>query len=374
MGIEAGPGVGAERDRGPEALEMRRAGDRLALAGPLDLRHLPGADAMEGVATLDLGGLTRLDTAGAWFLHDAQLRGVTLEALPAARQPLLDAVIAAWPTPDPPAPKAAGGWRQPVEAVGRAVAAAAGYLGALAEYLGRFLARLAHGLTHPGSLRVTALVHHSQQVGLAAVPIVVTISFLIGVVIAYQGAWQLRSFGAEIFTVDLIGIAVLREMGILLTAIVVAGRTGAAFTAAIGAMQMREEIDAMRTLDIDPDMALMLPRVLALVLMMPILALIADLAGLLGGAVMSWGALGISPAMFMARLGDRIAVTHAVVGLIKAPIFGLLIGVIGCRAGMQVGGDTESLGRLTSASVVAAIFAVILADAAFSIFFAQVGW
>ncbi|WP_231555354.1 ABC transporter permease [Paracoccus sanguinis] len=374
MGNEAGPGVGAERDRGPEALEMRRAGDRLALAGPLDLRHLPGADAMEGVATLDLGGLTRLDTAGAWFLHDAQLRGVTLEALPAARQPLLDAVVAAWPTPDPPAPKAAGGWRQPVEAVGRAVAAAAGYLGALAEYLGRFLARLAYGLTHPGSLRVTALVHHSQQVGLAAVPIVVTISFLIGVVIAYQGAWQLRSFGAEIFTVDLVAISVLRELAVLLTAIVVAGRSGAAITAAIGAMKMREEVDAMRVLDINPDDALIVPRVLALVLMMPILALIADIAGLAGGAVMAWLTLDITPMMFVQRVAANTGVNHAATGLAKAPIFGLLIGVIACHAGMQVGGDTESLGRRTSQSVVSAIFAVILADALFSIFFARVGW
>ena len=362
----------AAEPRPDAALQLRGEGDRLVLSGRLAITALPSPDAFRGARQVDLSGLTGLDTAGAWLLDDARRNGVELVGLPAGLRPVLDAVAAAVPAPPPAPPRR--GLRDLVEDLGRKVVVSASGAAGLVEYLGRFLAALGRALRHPAQVPFTALVHHCQQAGLAAVPIVATISALIGVVLAYQGAFQLRAFGAEIFTVDLIGIAVLREMGILLTAIVVAGRTGAAFTAAIGAMRMREEIDAMRTLDIDPDMALMLPRVLALVLMMPILALIADLAGLLGGAVMSWGALGISPAMFMARLGDRIAVTHAVVGLIKAPIFGLLIGVIGCRAGMQVGGDTESLGRLTSASVVAAIFAVILADAAFSIFFAQVGW
>lgn len=362
----------AAEPRPDAALQLRGEGDRLVLSGRLAITALPSPDAFRGAKQVDLSGLTGLDTAGAWLLDDARRNGAELVGLPAGLRPVLDAVAAAVPAPPPTPPRR--GLRNLVEDLGRKVVVSASGAAGLVEYLGRFLAALGRALRHPAQFPFTALVHHCQQAGLAAVPIVATISALIGVVLAYQGAFQLRAFGAEIFTVDLIGIAVLREMGILLTAIVVAGRTGAAFTAAIGAMRMREEIDAMRTLDIDPDMALMLPRVLALVLMMPILALIADLAGLLGGAVMSWGALGISPAMFMARLGDRIAVTHAVVGLIKAPIFGLLIGVIGCRAGMQVGGDTESLGRLTSASVVAAIFAVILADAAFSIFFAQVGW
>ena len=166
----------------------------------------------------------------------------------------------------------------------------------------------------------------------------------------------------------------LRELAVLLTAIVVAGRSGAAITAAIGAMKMREEVDAMRVLDINPDDALIVPRVLALVLMMPILALIADIAGLAGGAVMAWLTLDITPMMFVQRVAANTGVNHAATGLAKAPIFGLLIGVIACHAGMQVGGDTESLGRRTSQSVVSAIFAVILADALFSIFFARVGW
>ncbi|MDO5642520.1 MAG: ABC transporter permease [Paracoccus sp. (in: a-proteobacteria)] len=357
-----------------QRLEITRQGDALLLAGRLELRDLPDASALQGVARLDLGGVTALDTAGAWFLENAARQGVALGGLHERQQALMKAVAAAWPKPDPPAPPARRGIVQQVEALGRRVAGSAGYIAALTEYLGRFLARLGHGLTHPRALRLTALTHHCQQVGLAAVPIVLTISFLIGVVIAYQGAWQLRAFGAEIFTVDLVAISVLRELAVLLTAIVVAGRTGAAFTAAIGAMKMREEVDAMRVLNINPDDALIVPRILALVLMMPILALLADLAGLTGGMIMAWVTLDITPQMFLHRVAENVTVNHAAVGLAKAPVFGLLIGVIGCHAGMQVGGDTESLGRRTSQSVVAAIFAVILADALFSIFFAQVGW
>lgn len=359
--------------QGNDPLTIRRAGDRVALAGRLAIAALPMPDALTGAAEADLSGLTGLDTAGAWLLDDLRRRGTRLTGLPERFAPLLATVAAAVPDIPPPPPR---GLRLAdlVEGLGRWVVGAATGAAGLIEYLGRFLGALGRALLHPRRFPLTALAHHAQQVGLDAVPIVATISFLIGVVLAYQGAFQLRAFGAEIFTVDLVGIAVLREMAILLTAIVVAGRTGAAFTAAIGAMKMREEIDAMRTLDLDPDTALILPRVLALVLMMPILALIADLAGLLGGAVMSWSALDISPAMFLARLREDVVVQHALVGLVKAPVFGLVIGIIGCRGGMQVGGDTESLGRLTSASVVGAIFAVILADAGFSIFFAQVGW
>jgi phospholipid/cholesterol/gamma-HCH transport system permease protein len=198
-------------------------------------------------------------------------------------------------------------------------------------------------------------------------------AFLIGIVLAFQGATQLRQFGAEIFVVDLIAISVLRELGILLTAIIVAGRSASAFTAAIGSMKMREEIDAMRTLGLDPIGVLVVPRVLALILTLPILGFVADMMGLIGGAAMSWVELGVSPGMFRARLLDSTDVWHFVTGLIKAPFFALIIGLIGCYEGMKVGGDAESLGRNTSASVVLAIFLVIVMDALFSIFFALVG-
>jgi phospholipid/cholesterol/gamma-HCH transport system permease protein len=220
---------------------------------------------------------------------------------------------------------------------------------------------------------MTSVVHHCQEIGVSAVPIVALMAFLIGVVLAFQGSAQLRQFGAEVFVVDLIAISILRELGILLTAIIVAGRSGSAFTAAIGSMKMREEIDAMRTLGLDPVTILVVPRVLALMLMLPALGFIADISGLIGGALMSWIELGVSPAVFQTRLASNTDVWHFSVGMIKAPFFALIIGIIGCYQGMKVGGNAESLGRLTSASVVLSIFMVIVIDAMFSIFFAVVG-
>jgi len=176
-----------------------------------------------------------------------------------------------------------------------------------------------------------------------------------------------------VFVVDLIAISILRELGVLLTAIIVAGRSGSAFTAAIGAMKMREEIDAMKTLGVDPITVLVVPRVLALILMLPVLGLIANVSGLIGGAIMSWIELGVSPSVFKARFVSDTDVWHFGVGMIKAPFFALIIGIVGCYEGMQVKGDTESLGELTSVSVVLSIFLVIAADALFSIFFEIVG-
>ncbi|TGN57823.1 ABC transporter permease [Paracoccus liaowanqingii] len=345
-------------------------GDCLTLGGDLvvwSLPRLPDTPA----ARIDLSSLSRMDTAGAWELAQRRDRGATLSGLSDHHQGLLDTVTAALPEADDAQPAPAR-WRRILEATGVRVMGALRYLVELAEYLGRTLAAMARGLRHPSRFPMTALVHHAQETGLRAVPIVAVMSFLIGVVLAFQGSDQLRQFGAEVFVVDLIAISILRELGILLTAIVVAGRTASALTASIGSMKMRQEIDAMRTLGLDPDLVLILPRVLALAVMLPILGLVSALMGLLGGAVMSWVELGISPSVFLARLAD-VSVTHAIVGLSKAPVFAVIIGVIGCHAGMQVGKDAESLGRMTSSAVVSAIFAVIIADAAFSIFFAQVG-
>jgi phospholipid/cholesterol/gamma-HCH transport system permease protein len=285
---------------------------------------------------------------------------------------LLDSVRRAMPEVEEPATKERGIVAF-VEATGRLVHASLSFFLELVGYLGLFIARLGRVLRHPGEFRFTALVAHAEDVGYRAVPIVALMAFLIGVVLAFQGAVQLQQFGAEVFVVDLIAISILRELGILLTAIIVAGRTASAFTAAIGSMKMREEIDAMRTLGLDPAMVLFVPRILALILMLPILGLIANLMGLFGGALMAWIDLGISPSMFRTRLIEGTDVTHVFVGLVKAPVFAVIIGVVGCHAGMQVKGDAESLGRMTSNAVVTAIFSVIVADALFSIFFAQLG-
>jgi len=197
--------------------------------------------------------------------------------------------------------------------------------------------------------------------------------FLIGIVLAFQGATQLKQFGAEVFVVDLIAISIMRELGILLTAIIVAGRSASAFTAAIGSMKMREEIDAMRVLGLDPVELLVLPRVLALVITLPILGFVANMAGLVGGGLMAWIDLGISPGMFRTQLLNNTGVSHLLIGLSKAPVFAMIIGVVGCHQGMQVRSNTESLGSRTSRSVVVAIFLVIVVDALFSIFFALWG-
>lgn len=329
----------------------------------------PGAGTAQ---RLDLSGLTRLDTAAAWYLTGREREGARLDGLNETQAGLLGTVRQALPRPEAET-VAAGGWRLMLERTGRAMVGALAFLREIAEYLGRFLAALGRALLHPRDFRFTSLVWHCQETGLRAVPIVALMSFLIGVVLAFQGAAQLRQFGAEVFVVDLIAISVLRELGILLTAIIVAGRTASALTASIGSMKMNEEIDAMRTLGLDPDMVLILPRVLALIITLPILGLIANVSGLVGGALMSWIELGISPPMFRNQLLTDTSVDHVVVGLSKAPVFALIIGIIGCHAGMKVGKDAESLGAETSRAVVNAIFAVIVVDALFSIFFAEVG-
>ncbi|RWR25167.1 ABC transporter permease, partial [Sinirhodobacter populi] len=334
------------------------------------LGQLPAPEAFAGRVRLDDVGF--LDTAGAWYLLRLRAAGVVLEGLSPAHAQLVAATEQALPRPDPPAP-APTGWRAAFATVGRATVGLAEQFSDLGEYLGRFLAALWRAIRHPREFPLTALVYHCEEMGLRAVPIVTVMSFLIGVVLAFQGASQLSRFGAEIFVVDLIAISLLRELGILLTSIVVAGRTASALTASIGSMKMQEEIDAMRTLGLDPDMMLVLPRVLALVLMLPILGLISNVAGLIGGGVMSWVALDISPSMFTQRLVSETSVKHAIVGLSKAPVFAVIIGIVGCRAGMKVGKDATSLGMMTSTSVVQAIFAVIVADALFSIFFSEVG-
>jgi len=360
----------ASDDPERSTLTQSRHGDMLELAGSLNVWTLPQLP-RRAPPQLSIAMLERLDTAGAWYLARARQQGSRLHGGSAAQAGLIDTVAKALPVADDvPAPTPR--LRRALAETGRNVIAALVFFRELAEYLGRFLAAFWRGIRHPSQFRLTSLIHHCEQTGLRAVPIVTVMSFLIGVVLAFQGATQLRQFGAEVFVVDLIAISVLRELGILLTAIIVAGRTASALTASIGSMKMREEIDAMRTLGLDPDMVLILPRILALILMLPILGLLADLSGLLGGAMMSWITLGISPPMFLSRLSDT-GVGNVIAGLVKAPVFAVIIGVIGCHAGMKVGKDAESLGRMTSAAVVNAIFAVIVADALFSVLFAEIG-
>lgn len=243
---------------------------------------------------------------------------------------------------------------------------AAGFLGAVVEALSRTL-------MNPRRFRLTATVHQIEIVGLNALPIIGLISFLIGVVIAFQGAFQLRLFGAEIFTVNLVAVSVLREFGILLSAIMVAGRSGSSFAAEIGSMKLNEEVDAMRSLALNPIDILVLPRVVALTLMMPILTFYADMFGLFGGLMISWTTLDISPLQFIERAHGAVTGWDIGVGLIKAPIFGLIIALTGCYEGLMTEGSAESVGYRTTKSVVEAIFLIIVLDAFFAIFFTEIG-
>ncbi|EKE44881.1 ABC transporter, inner membrane subunit [Oceaniovalibus guishaninsula JLT2003] len=350
----------------------------LAFSGDLGIDSVAGLPHDLGDASrIDISDVGHLDTAGAWFVLDCKRRlrrqdEIPVEGASWAQRQILDAVSQNMPPEDSPPPQRAG-LAERIERFGRATVGFARIAVELTGFLGQVVATMGGIVMHPRRLRITSLVHHMQDTGLNAVPIVVLMSFLIGVVLAFQGAAQLRQFGAEVFVVDLIAIAVLRELGILLTAIIVAGRSGSAFTAAIGSMKMREEVDAMRTLGLDPIAILVVPRVLALMLMLPVLGFLADVAGLLGGAMMAWIELGVSPAVFQSRLVANTDVWHFLVGIIKAPFFALIVGVIGCYEGLKVGGNADSLGRLTSTSVVVAIFMVIVVDAIFSIFFAIVG-
>ncbi len=365
------------------AIDRTGAGARVALTGALLLEAVDRLRAdFDGIAgpgpvTVDARGLTALDTAGAWAIVTLRERlkaegvEVVVEGLADTQTALLETVAQSLPKPEPEAPRVPG-WRLWLASVGEGVSQGAGTLVELLNLLGAVLARIAGSLLRPGRMRLTSLVHHMQEAGLNAVPIAALMAFLIGVVLAFMGAVQLRQFGAEIFVVDLIAIAVFRELGILLTAIIVAGRSASAFTASIGSMKMREEVDAMRTLGLDPVQILVVPRVLALVLTLPILGVVANVAGLVGGAAMSWISLGVSPAMFWIRLSENVDVVHYLVGLSKAPFFAAVIGLIGCHHGMKVEGNAESLGRLTSASVVLAIFMVIVLDAVFAVFYALV--
>ena len=337
-----------------------------------DVRAAPGA------FEIDLSGLEALDTSGAWIILDLKARleadgaQVKLVGTSPVQDALLQTVSEAIPTEDVPedASKGLTAW---IESVGaRSVKAGKGFA-SLLSFLGITLHRLFGLLIRPWRLRGASLFSHMQDAGLNAVPIVTLMSFLIGIVLAFQGAAQLRQFGAEVFVVDLIAVSMLRELGILMTAIIVAGRSGSSFTASVGSMKVREEIDAMRTLGLDPIEVLVVPRVLALLIMLPVLGFLANIAGLIGGALMSWIELGVSPGMFITRLSDNTDVWHLAISMIKAPFFAVVIGVVACWQAMQVGGSSESVGRQTTKSVVQSIFLVIVVDALFSIFFAEMG-
>jgi len=330
-------------------------------------------------AVFDLSEISAFDSAGAWLLcrtlQEMKTRGIAAETagLAASYEPLLKVVEAAKEGAIERPDIVRRHWTAMVERVGRATVEFFAEGKALLSFYGMTVIAYFAIVRRPRSLRLVSLVNQIEQSGLNAVPIVCLLSFLIGIVIAYVGADQLRQFGAEIFTVNLLGVIMLREIGVLLTAIMIAGRSGSAFTAQIGTMEVNEEIDAMRTLGLDPMHVLVLPRINGLLISLPILAFLSNVAGLLGGAVMATVVLDVTFLQFLQQLQSVVTTNHFFVGMVKAPVFAFIIAIVGCYEGLRVSGSAESVGRMTTKSVVTSIFLVIIADAIFSIIFSSLG-
>ncbi|MDB5677654.1 ABC transporter permease [Sphingomonas bacterium] len=350
----------------------------LRFSGSLSLANLGDLpdrlSAYDGKAErLDLSGIERIDTIGAWTIHRfSQKNGAAVEGLSEDGQHLFDQVQAA---------------DQPVRIRGEHVPAFSRVLGeigaatiqsgktlyGLLGFLGAttlaFWATIRHG-----RFRFNATVQRFEVVGVSALGIIGLMSFLIGIVIAQQGAVQLRQFGAEVYTINLVGRLSLRELGVLMTAIMVAGRSGSSFAAQLGTMKLTEEIDAMRTIGVSPMEALVVPRVMATVLMMPLLGFYAALVSIIGGGLLCWAALGIPFITYVQRIREVVPVSDVYICLIKAPVFGAIIAMAGCFQGMQVEADAEQVGLRTTSAVVQGIFLVIVLDAFFAVFFSWVGW
>ena len=351
----------------------------LALSGPYlvssvsDIEH--GIYAVEGpVSKIDVSDVSEIDTVGAWIAcdlakeHEAEIVGASERA-----QRLMDAVCGHETDTEVSSPREPLGQRvyhsfsQKVYNARHGARGVIGFLGALILAAGSVI-------RHPSRFRGKALVRQLELVGVKALPIVGLMSFLIGIVIAQQGAVQLQQFGAETLTVNLVGRITLRELGVLMTAIMVAGRSGSAFAAQLGTMKLTEEVDAMRTIGIAPMEALVIPRILAAILMMPLLGFYASVMAVIGGAVISEIMLGIPFWTFLMRIQEVVPTYDVWVGMIKAPVFGLIIALSGCYQGMQVHGNSEEVGKRTTRAVVQAIFTVIVLDAFFAVFFTNVGW
>jgi len=327
---------------------------------------------------IDMGGVERLDTFGAWLLERLQrafsARGcdTQITGMKEDYRALIDEVHAVKPEAAG-ARRAKGSLASLLHAVGESVAAVGHTFGRFVNMLGTLTVALLRVLLHPRRFRLTSMVHQLDNVGWRAVPIILLITFLIGCIIAQQGIFHFRKFGADIYVVDMVGILVLREIGVLIVCIMVAGRSGSAYTAELGAMKMREEIDALRTMGFDPIEVLILPRVIALVIGVPILTFLGSMAALYGGGLVCWLYGGINPDIFLDRLKEAISLDHFKVGMIKAPFMALVVGVVACVEGLAVRGSAESLGLQTTASVVESIFLVIVMDGLFAIFFASIG-
>jgi phospholipid/cholesterol/gamma-HCH transport system permease protein len=362
-------------------------GTRLELAGEWTTRTVAAVDAAmreagrkAGGSTIvvDLTAVTRIDTAGAWLVQrlvDTAATGgarVAFAGLSQEAETLIAAVR------DSARPAAASKAERPflpirlLEAIGRGVYAARADVMLGLHILGATVRGPQMKAGRGRNVNFTAIVSHIDRMGIGAIPVIVLMSAIVGAIVAQQGAFQLRFFGAEIFVVDLVGILILRELGVLLTAIMIAGRTGSAITAEIGSMKMREEVDALTVIGLNPVGVLVFPRLIALVIALPCLTILADFAAMGGAIYVAWAYSGISPEAFIDRLRVAVDMTTVLAGLIKAPFMAMIIGIVASIEGMKVEGSAESLGRRVTASVVKAIFIVIVVDGFFAVFYAAI--
>jgi phospholipid/cholesterol/gamma-HCH transport system permease protein len=363
--------------------ELHEAGGRmLRLSGALTVgnakeldRRLAQEVRLEGPLTLDIADIERMDTVGAWVVHkllrdkeDTRLAGAGEE------EERLLAEVAAADRPCAVRPAEGPLWRRELEDLGRYMAETWRTMTLSLAFLGLTIASLWRTIAARRPIRWGAVSVQMEQAGVNALGIVGLMSFLIGIVIAQQGYVQLRQFGAEVFVINLVGRATFRELGVLLTAIMVAGRSASAFAAQLGTMKLTEEVDAMRTLGLDPVEVLVLPRTIALVLMMPLLGFYASILAIAGGGLFTWLVMDIPPVVFVQRINEVVPMSDFWMGMIKAPVFGAIIATIGCFQGLQVTGTAESVGQRTTIAVVQAIFLVIVLDAFFAVFFTAVGW
>ena len=358
-------------------LETRDQGKIAVLTGDWTAVRMGSANELLGAAlkgtrdiSIDANGIDRCDTSGAYGILKAIEQAAAQGKISARAEilRLLDMVARATAVPRTPVAKRRV-FYDLFERFGRSIVSVGRDVYDLNVFNGNLLFAIGRAIRQPAKVRWAAVFALAERAGLDAIPIVATTTFFIGAVVALLGANILSDFGAQVFAVDLIGIAVLREFNVLVTALLLAGRSGSAFAAEIGAMKMKQEIDAMQVLGVDPFDALVLPRFMALLFITPLLTFVATLAGLAGGLVVAWGVLDLGPTLFFQRLIDDVGVMHFWVGLSKSPVLAGVIAAIGCRQGMEVGGDVESLGRGVTSAVVQAIFATILIDAIFALIY-----
>jgi len=368
--------------------ESGRGHIRLAAAGVWTAENAGAIEPLIEAATrpipslksisIDTANIERLDSFGAWLLERAlrTWRDRECEAnivgLKDDYRGLFEKVHAATQKLPPP-PKKRNSIVATLDSVGRTMVAVFDDLVLLAQMVGSVMTAFGRVLLHPSRFRFTSMVNHLERVGWHALPIILLITVLIGAILAQQGIFHFRKFGADIYVVDMVGVLVLRELGVLIVCIMIAGRSGSSYTAELGAMKMREEVDALRTMGFDPVEVLILPRILAIVIAVPILTLFGSLAALYGGGLVAWLYGGIAPEVFLSRLREAISMQTFEVGMLKAPFMALVIGVVACVEGLQVQGSAESLGERTTNSVVKSIFLVIVLDGFFAMFFASIG-